>query len=95
MIGRGRANKSRFFVLASEENCIAERERTISVLKEPMMREAIEIIQKEILTNNEAFQCEKQTLQRSAKNERKLVASNQTQSTKETSQSHCDIRYYI
>ena len=92
MIGRGRANNSRFFVLASEENCFAERETTIS-LKEPMMREAIETIQREILINNEAFQCEKQTLQRSAKDDRKSVASNQ--STKETSQGHCVIRYYI
>nr|XP_022339462.1 probable ATP-dependent RNA helicase DDX58 isoform X2 [Crassostrea virginica] len=87
--GRGRANNSRFFVLASEENCFAERETTIS-LKEPMMREAIETIQREILINNEAFQCEKQTLQRSAKDDRKSVASNQ--STKETSQGHCVIR---
>ena len=47
-----------------------------------MMREAIETIQKEILTNNEAFQCKKRTLQRSAKIYRNQWSANKTKAQK-------------
>ena len=89
--GRGRADNSRFYILASEEKCVAEREWTIS-LKEPMMREAMETIQEEIVVNNVTFQRKKQELQRLAKRRREVVASNQ--GARETSQGHCVIRYY-
>ncbi|XP_048727213.2 ATP-dependent RNA helicase DHX58-like isoform X9 [Ostrea edulis] len=73
--GRGRAENSRFYILASEDKSVAEREWTNS-LKEPMMEDAMLIVQQEIATNNERFQLQKQELQRLAKRQREAAAQN-------------------
>ncbi|XP_061172835.1 antiviral innate immune response receptor RIG-I-like [Saccostrea echinata] len=87
--GRGRADKSRFFILASEDKCVAERE-WINSEKEPMMDEAMTIVQMEILTNNEKFQKEKRELQQSAKIQREAAASNKER--KETPSGQYELR---
>lgn len=75
IVGRGRAENSRFYILASEDKSVAEREWTNS-LKEPMMEDAMLIVQQEIATNNERFQLQKQELQRLAKRQREAAAQN-------------------
>ncbi|XP_062594929.1 ATP-dependent RNA helicase DHX58-like [Saccostrea cucullata] len=73
--GRGRADNSRFFILASEDKCVAERE-WVNSEKGPMMDEAMAIVQKETEANNEGFQRGKRELQRRAKMQREAAASN-------------------
>nr|NP_001292234.1 probable ATP-dependent RNA helicase DHX58 [Crassostrea gigas]AGQ42556.1 retinoic acid-inducible protein 1 [Crassostrea gigas] len=87
--GRGRAVNSRFFILASENKCVAERELTNS-LQEPMMEEAMNFVQQEIQAENEKYQMEKQELQRQAKRERDAAVHNQSSRT--NAQRQCVLR---
>ncbi|XP_062594919.1 ATP-dependent RNA helicase DHX58-like [Saccostrea cucullata] len=64
--GRGRAENSRFYVLASAEKCVAERE-WMNTLKEPMMEEAMKKVQQQIGANHGMFLEQQQEFQKVAK----------------------------
>ncbi|XP_061175548.1 antiviral innate immune response receptor RIG-I-like isoform X1 [Saccostrea echinata] len=73
--GRGRAENSRFYVLASAEKCVAERE-WVNTLKEPMMKEAMKKVQQEIDSNHDVFLEKQQEFQKLAKRERDAAKHN-------------------
>ncbi|XP_065940807.1 antiviral innate immune response receptor RIG-I-like isoform X2 [Magallana gigas] len=74
--GRGSAEHSRFFVLASDEQAVAERE-WMNSLKE-MKEEAMILVQQEIQVNPENYQMEKRELQRLAKRQRDALLHNES-----------------
>ncbi|XP_048779866.2 antiviral innate immune response receptor RIG-I-like isoform X2 [Ostrea edulis] len=75
--GRGRAENSRFYILASEDKCVAEKE-LINTLKEPMMEEAMKRVQQKVDHNNSTFCVQKRRLQELAKRDRDLAILNQS-----------------
>ncbi|XP_062594920.1 antiviral innate immune response receptor RIG-I-like [Saccostrea cucullata] len=76
--GRGRAENSRFYILASEDKCVAEREQ-MNVLREPMMEEAMRNVQQLIEYNYSSYLTQKREIQQLAKRERWAAKLNQVQ----------------
>lgn len=75
--GRGRAENSHFYVLASAEKCVAERERN-NTFKETMMEEAMKKVQQQIDDNHDAFLVKQRELQKVAKRERDAAKRNKS-----------------
>ncbi|XP_061172801.1 antiviral innate immune response receptor RIG-I-like [Saccostrea echinata] len=76
--GRGRAENSRFYILASEDKCVAEKE-SLNVLREPMMEEAMRTVQQLIEYNYSVYLAQKREIQLLAKRERDAAKRNQVQ----------------
>eukprot|EP00105_Crassostrea_gigas_P026036 XP_011446815.1 PREDICTED: probable ATP-dependent RNA helicase DDX58 isoform X2 [Crassostrea gigas] len=69
--GRGRAKNSRFYILASADKCVAEKEQA-NVTIEPLMEAAMKQLQRLIELDSYTFQVQKQGCQRQMKREREL-----------------------
>lgn len=69
--GRGRAEGSKFVVLASEKRGTAEKEE-INLMREARMNDAIKKVQERLSRNKESFRHEVEKIQRVEKNKRDL-----------------------
>lgn len=93
-VGRGRAKNSRFYILASADKCVAEKEQT-NVTIEPLMEAAMKQLQRLIELDSYTFQVQKQGCQRQMKRERELETYQQQSKVTVPNYSIYNLRYLI
>lgn len=91
-VGRGRAKNSRFYILASADKCVAEKEQA-NVIIEPLMEAAMKQLQQLIELNSQTFQVQKQGCQRQMKRERELEEYQQQSKKTVANYSIYNLRY--
>lgn len=93
-VGRGRAKNSRFYILASADKCVAEKEQA-NVIIEPLMEAAMKQLQQLIELDSYTFQVQKQGCQRQMKRERELETYQQQSKVTVPNYSIYNLRYLV